>query len=196
VLLTDTYTYCFCRESSVFIWIWPNTDTLREDRYRILIISRSFLLRVKNVPTKCVESKSTHFYVTFFKSCPLWETLKKNIAEPGRPQMTIWRKRIACLYCRLHTHIHTHTHTHTHSEYVICNTFCFSTTKTVAGRRFDATLCLHCLPSYLLNLQHLVTYVLLLHYRIILSGLFVRDGSFSLTSSSSPSFSMSCEVLY
>jgi len=31
----------------------------------------------------------------FRKSCRLWMKWK-NIAEPGRPQMTIWRMRILC----------------------------------------------------------------------------------------------------
>ena len=39
---------------------------------------------------------------------------KKNILEPGRPQMTIWRMRIACWIPKA---------TDTHSEYVILTAF-------------------------------------------------------------------------
>ena len=60
----------------------------------------------------------------------------KNIVERGRPQMTVWRKRIACWITKAtdtdtHTHTHTHTHhahththhTHTHTQYVILIAF-------------------------------------------------------------------------
>ena len=36
----------------------------------------------------------------------------KNIVERGKPQMTMWRMRIACwISTATNTHIHTHTHT-------------------------------------------------------------------------------------
>jgi len=28
--------------------------------------------------------------------CPLWDKMWQNIVQPDRPQMTIWRMRIAC----------------------------------------------------------------------------------------------------
>jgi len=40
----------------------------------------------------------------FSKIVPLW----KNVVDPDRPQMTIWRMRIACWIPKA-----THTHTHT-----------------------------------------------------------------------------------
>jgi len=39
---------------------------------------------------------------------------KKNIVEPGRPQMTVWRMRIACWIPKT---------TNTHSDYVIIIVF-------------------------------------------------------------------------
>jgi len=50
--------------------------------------------------TKDVE-KIKHTFCTqdfFFllKSCRLWNNVEKNIAEPDRPQMTMWRVLIAC----------------------------------------------------------------------------------------------------
>jgi hypothetical protein len=34
--------------------------------------------------------------LTFLKNRTIYETMWKNTAEPESPQMTIWRKRIAC----------------------------------------------------------------------------------------------------
>jgi len=42
----------------------------------------------------------------------------KNIVERGRPQMTLWRMRIACWISQA-----TNTHTHTHTYYVILIAF-------------------------------------------------------------------------
>jgi hypothetical protein len=44
----------------------------------------------------------------------MYEVMWKNIEEPGRPQMAIWRMRFACWI---------HKVTNTHSEYVILITF-------------------------------------------------------------------------
>ena len=54
--------------------------------------------------------------------------MRKTIVEPGRPQMTIWRMRIACRITKL---LHTNTHTHTLK---ISSTYCFST-ETVFERK-------------------------------------------------------------
>ena len=69
--------------------------------------------------TKVVQKIKTHILcsVTFFlKSCRLWDNVGKNIVQRGRPQMAIWRMRIACWITKA---------TNTHSEYVILF-FCFS----------------------------------------------------------------------
>jgi len=50
------------------------------------------------VQYKCIENRAVN------------EIMWKNIAEPDRPQMTIWRMRIACCISKA---------TDTHSEYVI-----------------------------------------------------------------------------
>jgi hypothetical protein len=65
----------------------------------ILIISRSVLLRMRNVPDKgCRENQITHFiFSNFLKKNPaVYETMWKNIVEWGRPQRTIWHMHIAC----------------------------------------------------------------------------------------------------
>jgi len=54
----------------------------------------------------------------------------KNIVERDRPQMTIWRMRIACWIPKV-------TNTHTHR---LCNTRCFSTARMVERARLNVTL--------------------------------------------------------
>jgi hypothetical protein len=83
-----------------------------------LITSLPFLLRVKNVSYKsCRGNQNTYFLCSanFFtpKSCRLRDNVEK-IVEPDKPQMTIWRMRIACWITKA---------TNTHSEYVILIAF-------------------------------------------------------------------------
>jgi len=64
-----------------------------------LIISRSFLLRMRNVPDKiCTENQNTNFVFNnvFSKIVPFMrQSEKNNTVELGR-QMTIRRMRISC----------------------------------------------------------------------------------------------------
>jgi len=46
-----------------------------------------------------------------FENRTVYEMVWKNIAEPGRPQMTVWRMRIACWIPKV---------TNTHSELYRC----------------------------------------------------------------------------
>jgi hypothetical protein len=48
--------------------------------------------------TKVVVGIKTHilYSVTVFESLAVYEIMWKNTVERGRPQMTIWRMRIAC----------------------------------------------------------------------------------------------------
>jgi len=75
------------------------TGTLRGDRYTILIISRPFLVRMRNVSDKCCsENQNTHFMfknIFFLENHAVHTKTWKYIVERGRPQMTIWRMRIA-----------------------------------------------------------------------------------------------------
>ena len=75
-----------------------------------------FYLEWEMCQTKAAEIIETHILcsVTFLENCAVYEIMWKNIVQPGRPQMTIWRMRIACWISKT-----THTHTHTHT---ICNT--------------------------------------------------------------------------
>ena len=71
------------------------TDTLHEDLHTFMIISRSFLLRIKNVSDRiCRQNQSTHF--VFYNIPPpppesrvVYEIMWKNIVELDRPEMTI-----------------------------------------------------------------------------------------------------------
>jgi hypothetical protein len=57
------------------------------------------------------ENQNTHFVFSKLAVC---EIMWKNIVEPGRPQMTIWRMRIACWIPKF---------TNVNSEYVILIAF-------------------------------------------------------------------------
>jgi hypothetical protein len=95
------------------------SGTLYEDQYKFMIISLSFLLRMRDVADKVVKKKiRTHilYSVTFFflpKIVPFMRC-GKNIVEPGSPQLTIWHMRFACWITKA---------TNTHSEYVIILAF-------------------------------------------------------------------------
>ena len=63
------------------------------------------------------KPKTTHFLFNtfnFFKNRAVFEIMWKNIVLPDRPQMTIWRMRIACRIPKA---------TNTHSEYVMLIAF-------------------------------------------------------------------------
>jgi len=47
---------------------------------------------------KFLEKIETHFSysIMFFENCTFYKIMWKIIVEPDRPQMTIWRMRIAC----------------------------------------------------------------------------------------------------
>jgi hypothetical protein len=91
------------------------TCTLHEDQYTFLIISRSVLLRMRNVSDKsCRENQNTNFKLIFFLNRTVYERVCENIVERCRTQMTIWRVRVACWIPKA---------TDTHSEYVILITF-------------------------------------------------------------------------
>jgi hypothetical protein len=64
----------------------------------------------------CRENHNTHFMFNafFFEKPTVYQTMWKNIVQPDRPQITIWRMCIA--YCITKA-------TDTHSEYVILIAF-------------------------------------------------------------------------
>jgi hypothetical protein len=72
---------------------------------------------MRNVSDKSLRKIKTHslFSVTFIENHAVYEIKRKNIVGRGRPQMTIWRKRIACWTPKAIIH--------THSGWIIRNTF-------------------------------------------------------------------------
>jgi len=69
---------------------------LHEDQYKVLFISRSFLLGIRNFSDKrCRVTPNTHstriFNNLFFENRTVYEIFWKNIVQRGKPQMTIRR---------------------------------------------------------------------------------------------------------
>jgi hypothetical protein len=65
----------------------------------IFILPRSSLLRMRNVSDSiCRENENVRFvcHNFFFGNRAVYEVIWKNIAGLGRPQMILWRMRIAC----------------------------------------------------------------------------------------------------
>jgi len=74
-----------------------------------------FFLEREMFQTKIVEKIKTHIlcpiiFFFVFENRAVYEIMWENMAEPGRPQMAIWRMRIACWITDT---------TNTHSQYVI-----------------------------------------------------------------------------
>jgi len=111
------------------------TGTLHEDRYTFLIISRSVLLRMRNVSDKsCRENDNTHFALwNFLKNRVIYEIMWENILERAGHRWQYGACALHAGYPRLHTHTHTHTHR-------ICNTNRCSTTMTVKRTCLGVTL--------------------------------------------------------
>ena len=62
--------------------------------------------------------------ISFFENHTIYEIMWENMIEWGRPQMTIWRMRIACWINKTTD---------------MCNTYCFSTATIVARTRLNIT---------------------------------------------------------
>ena len=77
---------------------YTNNGYFTWGRINIFFISRSFLLRMRNVSEKpCTVNQNTHFVSSnFFLNSPVYEIMWKYTVQQGRPQKTIWCKRIAC----------------------------------------------------------------------------------------------------
>jgi len=103
------------RESSDFIKIRQEKPALYIKIYvHLEIISRSFLLRMRNVSDRsCRENQNTHFVFSnfFFENRVIYEIMWKNMLEPDSLQMTIWRMHISLKA------------TDTHSEHAILIAF-------------------------------------------------------------------------
>jgi hypothetical protein len=87
------------------------TGTLYEDLHILLIISRSVLLRMRNVSDKSCRQHQNTFYAQFFffENLAVYEITWEKMVEPGRPQIA-WRMCITCW---------TPAATNTHSQCII-----------------------------------------------------------------------------
>jgi hypothetical protein len=87
-----------------------------------VITARAILLRIRNVSEKVAQNIEAHFMFStvFFEIRAMYEIMSKNMVEPDRPQMTIWRMRIACWIPKAT------------DTFTIFNTHCFSITTIFA----------------------------------------------------------------
>jgi hypothetical protein len=88
---------------------------------------------------KCVETSVDtwrHMFSNFFRQIPIYEKTWINIIDRGRPQMAIWRIRVACWIPKA---------TNTHSEYVILIAF---SQQVLALKPLHVTLNLYCVYCY------------------------------------------------
>jgi hypothetical protein len=116
--------------------------TLHKDQHTCLIIFAHFFLEWEMFQTKVVAKIETHFFLNNPPPPPppnhaLYETMWKNIVEPGRPQMTVWRVRIACWIPKV---------THTPR---ICKICCLSTATVFASPHLNVMLYVHCLSCFI-----------------------------------------------
>jgi len=87
------------------------TSTVR-DEISIFMISRSEVLRMRNVSDKSCRRQNTHCRFSNFlpENRVVYVIMWKNVVDPHRPQMTIWRMHFACWIPKA---------TNSHSEYDI-----------------------------------------------------------------------------
>jgi hypothetical protein len=75
------------------------TCTLDENICVNIFVPCPVILGMRNLSNKsCREHHNTHFIFKtfFFENRAVYEIMWKNIAETGRPQVTIWHMLIAC----------------------------------------------------------------------------------------------------
>jgi hypothetical protein len=76
-----------------------------------MIISRSILLRMRNVSDEKIKTHTSYEKTFFPENRAVYEITWKNMVQSNRPQMTTWRLRVACRYLRQETHTqNTHTY--------------------------------------------------------------------------------------
>ena len=91
------------------------TDTLDEDRRKFVYLVQLFL-EWEMFHTKVVAKTGTHNFLLFPENHEVYEIMWKGTVEPGRPQLTIWRMRVAYWIPKA---------TNARSEYVIFIAFPF-----------------------------------------------------------------------
>jgi hypothetical protein len=71
---------------------------LHEDQYAFSSHAAQFFLELETFQTKIVQKIKTHILrpiTFFFENLVVCEIMWRNIGEPDRPQMAMWRMRIA-----------------------------------------------------------------------------------------------------
>jgi hypothetical protein len=112
-------------------------DTMCEDLRIFMVISRSTLLRMRNVSNTFVDKIKPTFLcsITFLrKSCRLWN----NVETYGTTREAI--DDMVHALCMLVTKA-----TDTH---IMCNSYCFFTATVVTRTRLNVTSCVYCLSCY------------------------------------------------
>jgi hypothetical protein len=116
------------------------SSNVREGQYTLIIIFHSVLLTIRNVSDKlCREYQNINFMFNnffFFENCAVREIMWKDSAEPGMPQMTIWRMHISFWIPKT---------TNAHSIYVILIDFDYNSDYT------NAPLCYAAYIAYLVK---------------------------------------------
>ena len=116
-----------------------------------------FFLEWEAFQIKVVQKIKTHFmFSTFFsENRAIYEITSKNVVEPERLQVALWR-RVVCwtskatrASARALTPTHSPTRAYMHIE--ICNTYCFLTATLVSWMRLRVTVYVHCLSCKFLQ---------------------------------------------
>ena len=108
-----------------------------------MIIARAIHLRIRNVSESLAQNIETNFMFSavffsfFFENRAVYEIMLKNMVEPERPQMTIWRMRVHPGYLRLPSH----------SQCVLL--IAFTSQQLFHERPLDITLHVHCLSFFI-----------------------------------------------
>jgi len=100
------------------------------------ITSLSYSYNKKCHTDSCRENENTYSILNNFfpENRTVCEIMWKNMVEPDRPKMTIWRMRVACWIIK--PYIHT---------LRICNIYCFSTATVVTRTPLSIMLQVRCL---------------------------------------------------
>jgi len=118
--------------------------TSHGDQYTFLITHRS-ILRMRKIffQTEIVDKIKTQILclITFCRKSCLYEIMwTKNLIEPDRPQMEIWRTAQITIWRTAHCMLYNYDYKHTLG---ICITYCFSNATVVARVSFKVRLYVH-----------------------------------------------------
>jgi hypothetical protein len=122
-----------CRENSSFIKIWPEYryGTLHEGLFKLTVISRWVLLRMRNISDKVVEKIKTHIFLLCNppprKTYRVWDNVKKYCRDRQATDENMAHSQ-GMLDSQGYRHI-----------IVIFNTSCFSMATFVTWRRLNIT---------------------------------------------------------